>query len=511
MSFPPDSKTSPGLTRSDGARLSKSKFLSGLQCLKRLYLEVHSPELATEPDEHQQAILDMGTEVGELARRRFAGGVLVTADYRHPAEALRRTAELLADPQVPAIFEAAIEFERILVRVDILARMSESTNAAGRWRLIEVKSSAKVKPAHLNDLAVQAYVLRGAGILLERASLLHIDTQYVHEGYELDVERLFALEDLTDTVMQRLPDVQARVAEMKTILAGSMPAIEPGPHCQTPYECPFWQHCTKDKPTRWIYYLPGGDRTIQSLVKLGVQTIDDIPANFQLTVLQRRVKEGAEWIGPQLKALLERVQYPVHHVDFETYMTAIPRYAQTRPYQVIPTQWSNHIETQDGHIRHEEYLCCDPIDPRLTFIQTLLDSVGPEGSICVYSPYERAVLEGLATAFPRFERDLRLVIGRLWDLLPVIREQYYHPAFQGSFSIKSVLPAVVPNLTYDELEIQEGGMAAQAYVRMVFDETDWVEKLRLREALLRYCAHDTRALFEVRRALLHMARATSSG
>ena len=491
-----------------GARLSKSRFLAGLQCLKRLYLEVHAPELATEPDAHQQAILDMGTEIGELARRRFPGGMLVTAGFRRPTEALRQTAELLANPLVPAVFEAAIEWDRVLVRADILARKSEPDSVGAVWNLIEVKSTARVKPVHLSDLAVQTYVLEGAGMPLAGIFLLRINTRYVHEGGEIDFDALFTLEDVTELVRPRLPEVRARLAEMKTMLAGSMPAIEPGAHCLSPYECPFWQHCTKDKPTRWIQNLPGSGNAIRSLLKLGVETIDDIPHEFQLTVLQRRVKDGTEWISPQLMALLERVDYPVHHVDFETIMTAIPRYAGTRPFQVIPTQWSNHIESQDGEIRHEEYLCCDPVDPRLTFVQTLLESVGSEGSICVYSPYERTVLESLAAVFPQYEKALHSVINRLWDLLPIIREEYYHPAFQGSFSIKSVLPALVPNLRYDDLEIRDGGVAAQAYVRMVFNESDWVEKIRLRDALLQYCAHDTRALLEVRRALLRLVRTT---
>ena len=155
---------------------------------------------------------------------------------------------------------------------------------------------------------------------------------------------------------------------------------------------------------------------------------------------------------------------------------------------------------------HHEFLCNDSRDPRTDFIEVLLHSVGGDGSICVYSPYERAILEGLAVAFPKCAGDLRRVIARLWDLLPIVREQYYHPGFQGSFSIKAVLPALLPELSYDDLEIQEGGMAAQTYARMVFEVTDWVEKLRLREALLRYCERDTLAMLRLRQVLLDKAR-----
>ncbi len=495
----------PPSPRSSGTRLSKSKFLSGLQCHKRLYLEIHHRELASEPDEQTQAILDMGTRVGEEARKRFPGGVLVEADHLHPTEALQRTVELLGDPSVPAIFEGAVEFDQVLVRVDILERVGrDEAEERGHdaWRLIEVKSSTKVKDVHLDDLAIQSYVLAGAGIALAAVGLMHVNNRYVYDGGELDLGQLFALQDLTAQVGSRLTEVPGRLAAMKRMLAEpSAPGIEPDGHCHQPYDCPFWDHCTEDKPDRWIYHLPGGERTFRQLAAQGIQTIDEIPSGFKLSTLQRRVKDNAEWIGPRLKEMLQTVRYPVHHLDFETFMPAIPKFSQTRPYQTLPTQWSNHTETDEGLVQHREYLCLDPKDPREELAVRLLESLGPDGSICVYSSYERAILKSLAEALPSLRRELERAMARLWDLLPVIQEQYYHPQFGGSFSIKSVLPALVPSLGYGDLEIREGGMAAQHYYRMVFEETDWVEKERIREALLNYCRRDTLAMLELRKAL----------
>lgn len=483
-------------------RLSKSKYLSGLQCQKRIYLEIHEPELAAERDEAMQALLDRGTELGELARQRFLGGVLVEADYRHRTEALQRTQDLLRDPTVPAIFEGAFEFDQVLVRVDILERAGVTDDGTATWRLIEVKSSTKVKAVHLNDLSVQAYVLTGAGIVLSGAYILHINTQYIYKGGEYDLLQLFALQDLTAVAIARRADVQARLPEMRTTLAlPSPPEIEPDGHCHTPYECPFWDHCTKDKPVRWIYYLPGGDRAIQQLVRRGIQTIDEIPAGVKLSPAQHRVKNNVEWIGPGLEAVLQTARYPVHHLDFETFMVGLPKFPMTRPYEPIPMQWSNHIQTMDGEVDHHEYLCMDLKDPREELALALLQSVGQEGSICVYSPYERSILERLGHALPSLKRELQGLITRLWDLFSVIRDHYYHPDFQGSFSIKSVLPAVVPSLGYQDLDIQEGEMAVHHYYQMVFMETDWVEKLRIREALLRYCERDTLGMLELRKAL----------
>ncbi len=483
-------------------RLSKSKYLAGLQCHKRVYLEVRAPELASEPDEQTQAILDMGTAVGELARQRFPGGILVEADYRHPTEALARTAALLQDQSVPAIFEGAVVFNKVLVRVDVLERVGTAPDGRPSWRLIEVKSATKVKDVYVNDVALQAHVLEGAGVPMAGAALMHVNTQYLHQGGDLDLDQLFTCVDLTALVSERQADVGARLAEMQAVLADPLPpAIEPDHHCHTPYECPFWDHCTKDKPARWVYYLPGGATTIQRLVGQGIKTMDEIPSGFKLTPIQRRVKEDAEWISPGLLGALGTVRFPVHHLDFETFNPALPRFPFTRPYQTLPVQWSNHVEKGDGQVRHEEFLSVDLKDPREAVALTLLESLGREGSICVYSGYERAVLESLALALPAVKRELEQVMARLWDLFPVLREHYYHPSFNGSFSMKSVLPALVPSMDYGNLDIREGGVAALYYYRMVFEETDWVEKERIRQALLAYCARDTLGMLEIRRAL----------
>jgi hypothetical protein len=200
------------------------------------------------------------------------------------------------------------------------------------------------------------------------------------------------------------------------------------------------------------------------------------------------------------------VQYPVHHLDFETIMLAVPRFSETRPYQALPVLWSNHIEQVTGELRHEEFLHKDMNDPRKVLADALLESLGNQGSICVYSPYERSILEQLAAALPSLRQALLHVVSRLWDLLPIVRDHYYHPAFGGSYSIKSVLPAMVPSLAYDDLAIKEGGHAASQYYRMVFVETDWVERAKIQEALLAYCKRDTLAMVELRRALMEKAQ-----
>ena len=496
----------PIVSRSEGSsgkivpthRLSKSRFLAGLQCHKRLYLEIHSPELATPPTPDRRAIMDMGTEVGVLAREFFPGGVLVEETHRQIPAALARTAELIADPTVPAIFEGALVWQSVLVRVDVMERLD-----ATRWRLIEVKATSKVKATHLDDLAIQSAVLEGVGLVVDGCYLMHLNTQYVFLGGGLNLEEIFALDNMTDEVQARRLLIQPQLTEMWEILQKpAPPVIEPDGHCYQPYECPFWDFCTKEKSPRWVFYLPGSSKLQKVFTQEGVETIDEIPDHIHLSDIQQRVKGNVEWISPLLRARLQSVRYPVHHLDFETFMPAIPVFAHTRPYRPMPFQWSNHIEYEDGTVVHHQYLCTDGRDPREELALQLLRSLGETGSICVYSEYERFLLFALGDVLPHLKPALSKVVRRLWDLLSVIQHHYYHPDFRGSFSIKTVLPALVPALAYDDLTIQNGAVAAVMYQKMVFSETDLVERARIAQALEEYCARDTLAMVELRRILI---------
>jgi hypothetical protein len=480
-------------------RLSKSRFLAGLQCAKRLYLEIHSPELATPPTPDRRAIMDMGTEVGVVARQYFPGGILVEETHRQIPSALIRTHELVKDQNVPAIFEGAFMWQGILVRVDILERIDSL-----RWRLVEVKATSKVKATHLDDLAIQSAVLEGSGIETAGCFLMHLNTQYSFLGGDLNLDEMFVLENMTEEVQARQPFIQTQLENMWSMLQeGTQPSIAPDSHCYQPYECPFWEHCTKEKPRRWVFYLPGSSKLQTLLMMEGIETIDEIPAHIQLSSIQQRVKDNVEWISPLLRARLQSVRYPVHHLDFETFMPAIPAFAHTRPYRPIPFQWSNHIEYPDGTIVHHHYLCTDGRDPREEVALSLLKSVGESGTICVYSEYERFLLFALGDFLPHFKPALSNVVRRLWDLLSVIQQHYYHPDFHGSYSIKTVLPALVPSLAYDDLAIQNGAVAAVMYQKMVFQESDLIERAHIAQALHEYCGRDTWAMVELRRVLNH--------
>jgi predicted RecB family nuclease len=451
----------------------------------------------------QQGFFDTGHEVGRLATRLYPGGVLIEEDHLHHEEAVESTLAVLEDPSVPAIFEGAFVYDGVRIRADILQRLE-----GGRWKLIEVKSSTSVKEYHLSDVAVQCHVLKGSGLPIDRAGIMHLNNQYVFDGEHLELESLFSFSDLTVQVIDLQDEIPHQIAELKEVLAGTKPPeIVSSRACNKPYGCEFWQHCTKEKPKFWVIRLSGiGQKKLDELAQLGIDDIRDVPESFPLSKLQERIRDctanGLVHVAPELITNLTDVQHPVHFLDFETVSPAIPCFAGTRPYQTIPFQWSDHILSTDGTMEHREYLCQEDKDPREELAATLLKSLGTKGTIFVYTSYEKTVIEALAEFLPQYRDDLLATLDRFMDLHVLIRKYFYHPEFHGSFSLKSVLPALVPSMGYDELAIQDGNHASVEYLRMLEPDTPPEEREKIRESLLDYCSNDTLAMVKVREELL---------
>jgi predicted RecB family nuclease len=482
--------------------ITKSKFLAGTQCLKRLYWIVHSPEFAVQPEESVQSIIEQGRQVGLLARQMFPGGV--TVEGRDREEAIRTTRELIANPEVPAIFEGAFEHGDVFVRVDILQRRRDK-----RWRLIEVKSTTDAKDHHLDDVAIQHRVVTRSGVDLAASCLAHVSRDYVYEGDPIDVHRFFKIKNLTRQVENLQPEVSIQLrSEFRILAMPEAPQISVGRHCSDPFTCEFFDHCNPPLPDDHILRLPRiHASTVAKLVALGVQSIHDIPENYPLTERLRRactsVQMRKPWYGPELKDELGKLAYPLYFMDFETVNPAIPRFAGMRPYDQIPFQWSVHGQRQPGAApEHLEFLATDTSDPRPAFISTLCDALGDRGSVVVYHQFESQRLSDLASWLPEFSGQITKIQQRLWDLLPIVRDHVYHPEFGGSYSLKSVLPALVPEMTYDGMEVGDGQAAGLAWESLVRGGLDRDERDRLRKALLDYCGQDTLGLLALTHRLM---------
>lgn len=490
------------------ATLSKTRFLSGCQCPLKLWFDIHEPRLAPPPDEALKAVFQTGRRVGELARRRWPGGILVHGVPGRPDAAFERTRALMDDPAVPAIYEAAVAHGGAMTRVDVLARAP-----GGAWDLVEVKSGTRVKEPHDLDVAVQYWVLRGAGLDVRRAGVLVLNREYVYPGGELDLDALFRFEDLSEGVEARLGDIDSKVAELHAVAARDEPPDIPiGEHCFTPYDCPYFAHCSRDvvfpeHPIDVLPHLKGWRR--EGLETQGIEAVEDIPDDYDLTEAQARVREcivsGRPWRSAGLRDALEAVDWPLRALDFEAANIAVPRYAGTRPYDAIPFQFSCHVQpAPGGGIEHREFLAEDDGDPREALARALLDAAGKGGSILVYSGYESRVIGDLAAWLPHLADDLLALRPRLVDLLKILERHYCHPDFGGSYSIKAVLPVLVPDMSYEDMAVADGRAAGRAWMRLV-DTPDWVEKQELTEALLDYCRQDSLAMLKLREALLAAA------
>ncbi|MHB0979123.1 MAG: DUF2779 domain-containing protein [Thermoleophilia bacterium] len=484
----------PADVRRRTPRLSKSRFQTGLQCPKKLWLACFEPHLADPIDEVQQAIFDQGQRVGEAARARFPGGVLVAEDHTQSAAALVTTAGLVADGAT-CLYEAAFEYDGVLVRADVIVRQPD-----GRWDLVEVKSTSKAKPEHDTDVAIQLYVLEGAGLSVRAAGVLHLDTGYVYGGGAYDLEALFALTDVTDTARDLLPQIPTLLAQMKAMLASECPEVRVGKHCALPYDCDFRGHCHDYLPEFPVTEIPRiGAEVLDALLAGGIFSMRQVPPDYPgLTDAQRAICElvraGVPHFVPGLKEEIGALGYPLHFLDFETVAHALPLHAGTRPYQALPVQWSCHTLRGDGSLEHRDFLHEERSDSRRSFAESLLRGLPPNGRIVVYSGYENTVLRSLAADLPDLAPGIALVQARLYDLLPVVRRYVRHPRLLGRASLKVVLPALVDGFSYDELAIQNGAVAGLRYAAALDDALPENERRQFFADLRAYCANDTLAL-----------------
>ncbi|MBD3310330.1 DUF2779 domain-containing protein [Candidatus Woesearchaeota archaeon] len=463
--------------------LSKSAYLTGLQCPKYLWIKKHKPESIPEPDLKKQHLFDQGDEVGHLAKTLFPKGIDIPTDPWD--QNLNLTKKLLKQNKV--LFEAGIAIEGLYSRADILKPGKKG------WDIIEVKSSTAVKDVNLHDVAFQKYVYEKAGLTIHKCFLLHINNKYVRKG-EIDVKQLFTREDITEEVKEMEEHIEERITYMLDILSQKQcPKQVIGPHCSDPYECPLTE-CFGFLPEHNVLQLYRGKKRCWELIEDGVLEIHNIPEDFKLTGHQDIQRKAAKTKKPHIdkegiKHFLKTIKEPAHYLDFETFAAAIPMFDNTRPYQQIPFQYSLHVGKE-----HHSYIADMKEDPRRDFLKHLKAVIKPKGSIVVYNQsFEKGRLKELAELFPKEKILINSWLDRIVDLIIPFRNfYYYHPDQKGSASVKDVLP-VLTKKTYKELNIQGGEEAYLKYLYAIHD-ADEEEKERIFKDLEKYCGLDTEAM-----------------
>jgi hypothetical protein len=439
--------------------LSKTTYMRGHQCTKSLSLYTHHRDLLPPVSAAQQAVFDAGSEVGLLAQQLFPGGVDVRPDSaRDFRESLAKTARAVVDG-ASVIYEAAFVYDDVLVAVDLLRR------DGSEWHAYEVKGAGSVKPQHVDDAALQYYVMTSAGLAVRDISIVHLNTQYVRAG-ALEMPRLFTIASVYNRVQPLLPEVPARVAELKAIVqSDTEPVVEIGKQCSVPYACGFTAHCWRDVPA----------------ATRGPAKVEQAP----------------------IRAFVDGLAYPLCFMDFETCGPSVPMFNGTSPFSNVPFQFSVHTQHERGGVvSHAAFLADGTGDPREAFVEALLRALPSRGDILVYyQPFEASRLRELAVAFPHHADALQAIMDRCKDLHePFKRGWYYDPSMGMSTSIKVVLPALVPELSYEGMPVADGATASQLFQQLLQGRYEG-DLAALRRDLLAYCELDTLAMVKILQVL----------
>lgn len=480
--------------------MSKSRLLEYHQCPKRLWLQLHAPALRAD-SAGTTARFAVGNQVGEIARRLYdpnGKGTLISVEEDGYAGAFARTAGLLASSN--PIFEAGLTAGGALSFADLLLPVRRSGKRA--WRMVEVKSSASVKDYYRIDAAIQAYIARTAGVPLVSVSIAHIDSKWVYPGND-DYNGLLVEHDLTQEAFEREGEVAALIAAaQKTARKRTEPCAQTGKHCGVPYDCGFAAHCAAQEtpaefPVSWIPAVK--TKALRAAVSQ-VADMRDVPDTL-LNPAQLRVKQctvqGTEFFDrARAQQMLAPHRLPAYFLDFETIQFAVPTWKGTSPFQNIPFQFSVHRLGRTGKLERDGFLDLSGADPSRAFAEALVRACGQSGPVFVYNAgFETGRMKDLAKRFPGLKPGLLAIAERVVDLHPVAATCYYHPSQQGRWSIKDVLPAIAPDLSYGMLDgVQDGGMAMDAYREATAPTTTAARKEQLRAQLEDYCALDTLAM-----------------
>ncbi|MDB2464005.1 DUF2779 domain-containing protein [Flavobacteriaceae bacterium] len=489
------------------SRLSKSTFIRGLQCEKSLYLYKHHYKLKDPTPSSLQAVFDQGTNIGILAQELFPIGADASPDNHFKmVESVGKTLDFIAQGET-TIYEATFLYNDVLAALDILVKDEEG------WKAYEVKSSTKVSETYIKDAAIQYYTITNSGIDLKDISIVHINNQYTKDG-ELDIHQLFTIESVCDQVLKFLPRIPNEVRRLKNVIERTeVPKVDIGNHCSDPYDCDFKGTCWKHIPDYSVFDISrlNKDKKFE-LYNQGVITLDQIDLGQtdlnpgQILQVQSEINGTSHIDIEEIRNFTSGLHYPLYFLDFETISPAVPKYDGSRPYQQLVFQYSLHIqETSTSDIEHKEYLADPTEDPRIRFIEQLIQDCGASGDILVYNiGFERGKLNDLIEVFPEYSNELRAIVNRLKDLMiPFQQKWYYTPEMRGSYSIKSVLPALVPELSYNDLEIKEGGTASNTFLSMINGNFQGdVEETR--RQLLEYCKLDTYAMVKILERLLEV-------
>lgn len=483
--------------------LSKSKYCKCVQCKKIIWLKKYKPEYAIQTA--KDSVLENGTRVGELARGLF--GEYENIEFDEDLNIMiEKTQELLKNkPNI--ITEASFNYDNNFCSVDILK------NDIDGVEICEVKSSTDVHNVYLDDAAYQCYVLSNLGLNVKKVCIVYINNQYIR-GKELEINELFNIEDITNIAKSKQEEIKNNIDMINKYMEehdeNSEPITDIGIKCSDPYDCEFWEYCTRDLPKPNVFDIAGGMRKDKKFEKYyeGKISFEDLQyedlnpkyleqINFELNDLEPKIEKEA------IIDIMNSLKYPLYFIDYETYQLAIPEFEGTKPYQQLPFQYSLHIIKEKGaSIEHKEFLAeVGDKDFIRHFAESMIKDMPENGSVIIYNKaFEPARNNEIARMYPDLKDEMERINNNIVDFLePFKKRKYYTKKMHGSASIKAVLPALYPNdleLDYHKLPVvHNGGEASEAFLSLK-DKTK-EEQEKIRQGLLVYCELDTYAMVKI--------------
>lgn len=487
-------------------RLSKSRFCRGKQCPKMLWMDNYKKEEQT-PMSNEQ-ILENGTEVGDLARGLFGEYTNIERPDSPNANSVMilKTQEAIEN-NVKIITEASFEFENNFCSVDILKNFGDS------FEIYEVKSSTSIHDIYYYDASYQYYVLTNAGYNVTKVCLVHINNEYVRHG-ELNLNELFKINDITEIALEKQNEIKSIIDKLKKVVeVETEPKNTIGVQCFDPYQCQYWEYCTKNLPTPNVFDLTSTNThainkntkfEFYNSRKITFEDVqyEDLPLDTLKQIDNEIHNKEDEIDVDNIREFMDTLSYPIYFLDFETYQKPIPEYDDMKPFQQIPFQYSLHyILKEGGELYHKEYLAIPGEDPRRKLAEQLVKDIPLNVCTTAYNMgFEKGRIKEMAEIYPDLADHLLNIRENIKDLMiPFQKKYYYNKAMQGSYSIKYVLPALYPNdpsLDYHNLPVVHNGSEASAtFINLINKSKE--EQEEIRKGMLMYCGLDTYAMVKV--------------
>lgn len=490
----------------ESMHITKTDYLEYTYCKKNLWLKKHKPELFedVELSDFEKKIIEEGNAADTAAQNLFYGGILINAVEM---EAVQDTQSAI-DARKKTLFQAAFSNDVFYIRADVLVY----NDLLAGWELFEVKASNDIKrkePNHyVNDLAFQKTVIEQSGLNIVKASVIHLNRNYRRQG-EIDYHELFVIEDITDEVADAQEHVQQQMQDMKIYLNNEKE--EKG--CECLYrgrnaQCTTFAYSNPNVPEYSVHdinRIGSSKKVLNDWIDRGIYTIDDVDNPEQLKGAKKAQYTAYISGKPiikkdKIKEELAKLKFPLHFFDYEGYVSAIPKFDGFGAYEQVPFQYSLHVLEKDGTLIHKEFLITDPqSDITLPLAQQLTKDINPEGTVIAwYVPYEQGRNQKLASLHPELSNFFESVNENMFDLMHIFSKNLYvDTRFRGSASIKKVLPVLVPELSYEGMNIAKGDQASERWERMISDRTPKQEKEQIAQDLLDYCKLDTLAMVRI--------------